>query len=121
MSLTSGPASRLSIFVRSNEQWQHRPLYTEIVHRAHAAGLAGATVLHGIEGFGKSSHIHTNRILSLSDDLPCVVVIIDTEERVRAFLPELEELVTDGLVVIDPVDVVTYASRITDGSDGDRP
>jgi len=118
MTLTPGPASRLSIFVRSDDQWHHRPLYTEIVHRAHAAGLAGASVLHGIEGFGKSSHIHTSRILSLSDNLPCVVVIIDTEERIRAFLPELEELVTEGLVVVDAVEVITYAGRSADGPDG---
>ena len=66
------------------------------MHRAHAAGLAGASVFRGIEGFGASSLIHTSRLLSLSEDLPVAVVIVDTEERVRAFLPQLDELVTRG-------------------------
>ena len=73
--------------------------------------LAGATVLRGIEGFGKSSHIHTTRILSLSEDLPVVVVIVDVEARVRPFLAELEELVTEGLVTVEPVEVVHHAGR----------
>jgi PII-like signaling protein len=81
------------------------------VHRAHAAGLAGASVLRGIEGYGASSRIHTNRLLSLSEDLPIVVVIVDAEERVRAFLPQLDELVTEGLVMVDPVEVIRYVGR----------
>lgn len=107
----SGPALRVTVLIGESDQWHGRPLYTEIVHRAHAAGLAGATVLRGIEGFGKSSHIHTTRILSLSEDLPVVVLIVDAEERVRPFLAELEELVTEGLVIADPVEVVTYVGR----------
>ena len=106
-----GPALRLTIFVGEDDQWHHRPLYTEIVHRAHAAGLAGASVLRGIEGYGASSRIHTNRLLSLSEDLPIVVVIVDSEERVRAFLPQLDELVTEGLVMVDPVEVIRYVGR----------
>lgn len=103
-----GEAARLTVLMKESDQWHHRPAYTEIVHRAHAAGLAGASVFHGIEGFGRSSHIHTNRILSLSEDLPVSVVIVDTEERIRAFLPEIEELVTGGLVMIDPVEVLRH-------------
>jgi uncharacterized protein len=106
----AGPASRLTIFVGEADQWHHRPLYTEIVHRAHQAGLAGATVLHGVEGFGASSHVHTHRLVSLSTDLPVVVVIVDTPERVDAFLPELDELVSVGLVVRDEVRVITHKS-----------
>jgi uncharacterized protein len=106
-----GPATRLTIFVKEDDQWHRRPLYTEIVHRAHAAGLAGASVLRGIEGYGASSRIHTNRLLSLSEDLPIVVVIVDAEERVRAFLPQLDELVTEGLVMVDPVEVIRYVGR----------
>ncbi len=106
-----GPAMRLTIIIGENDQWHHRPLYTEIVHRAHAAGLGGATVLRGIEGFGKSSRIHTDRILSLTDELPVVVLIVSSEPKVRAFLPTVEELVAEGLVMLDPVDVVKYAAR----------
>ena len=113
-----GPATRLTVLVKESEQWHHRPLYTEIVHRAHAAGLAGASVFHGIEGYGRSSHIHTTRILSLAEDLPCSIVIVDTDEQIRAFLPELAELVPDGLVMVDRVEVVTPAGRGGDGESG---
>jgi PII-like signaling protein len=108
---TEGPAERLTIFVGESDQHHHKPLYSEIVHRAHAAGLAGATVLRGIEGFGASNHVHTTRILSLSEDLPVVIVIVDSPEHIDAFLPELDELITDGLVVREHVDVVTYIGR----------
>ena len=108
-----GSALRLTVFVGESDQWHHRPLYTEIVHRAHRAGLAGATVLHGVEGYGASSRIHTTRLLSLSQDLPVLVVVVDAEEKVRAFLPELDEIVREGLVILDPVDVVKYVGRST--------
>jgi PII-like signaling protein len=105
-----GPALRLTVIVGEDEQWHHRPLYSEVVHRAHAAGLAGATVLRGIEGFAGSRVIHTTRLLSMSEDLPVTVLIVDTEERIRAFLPELE-IVTDGLVMLDLVEVVGVAAE----------
>jgi len=106
-----GPAVRLSIFLGESDQWHHRPVYTEIVHRAHAAGLAGASVLRGIEGYGASSRIHTTRLLSLSEDLPVVIVIVDSHDKIDAFLPELDELITEGLVIMDPVEVITYVGR----------
>ena len=109
-----GPARRLTIFVGETDQWHHKPVYTEIVHRAHAAGLAGASVLRGIEGYGASQHVHTTRILSLSEDLPVAVIIVDTAERIQAFLPQLDELITEGLVIIDDVEVITYAGRSPD-------
>lgn len=105
------PATRLTIYVGESDQWEHHPLYTEIVHRAHAAGLGGASVFRGIEGFGASSRIHTTRLLSLSEDLPVMVVLVSSPERIRAFLPQVEELVTNGLVTIDQVEVVTDAGR----------
>src|SRR3954454_25131327 len=105
----TGPALRLTVYLGESDTWHHKPLYTEIVHRAHRAGLAGASVFRGIEGYGRSHHIPTTRILSLADDLPCSVVIVDTDEKVRAFLPELDELVSDGLVMIDTVEVVRRA------------
>ena len=104
-------ALRLTIFVGEFDKWHHKPLYTEIVHRAHAAGLAGATVLRGVEGYGASNHIHTTRILSLSEDLPMVVVIVDDEVAVRAFLPQLDELIDEGMVIVDQVEVVRYGGR----------
>src|SRR5256885_7522463 len=103
-----GPALRLTIFVGEDDQWHHKPLYSEIVHRAHAAGLAGASVIRGIEGYGASSRIHTSRLLSLSEDLPVMVIIVDAEEKVRGFLPQLDELVAEGLVMVDPVEVIRY-------------
>jgi uncharacterized protein len=114
MTLQQGPAARLTIIVKEDDQWHRRPLFTEIVHRAHQAGLAGASVFRGIEGYGKSHHIHTSRILSLAEQLPCSIVIVDTDAKIRAFLPQLDELVTEGLVILDQVEVVKYVSRRTD-------
>ena len=110
-----GPARRLSIYLGEDDTWHHKPLYTEIVHRAHAAGLAGASVFRGVEGFGRSSRIHTSRILSLSADLPVLVVLIDTPERIDAFLPQVAELVTEGHVTTDDVDVVVHRFRDAGG------
>nr|WP_246508632.1 DUF190 domain-containing protein [Actinocrinis puniceicyclus] len=116
-----GPALRLTIFVGETDQFHHHPVYTEIVHRAHKAGLAGATVLRGIEGYGASTHIHTTRILSLTEDLPLVIVIVDDAERIRAFLPQLDEIVDEGLVMIDEVDVIKYVGRRHERADRAHP
>ncbi|HUZ24576.1 MAG TPA: DUF190 domain-containing protein [Streptosporangiaceae bacterium] len=105
-----GAALRLTILIGSCDRWHHRPLYAEIVHRAHAAGLAGATVQRGIEGFGASSRLHHNRLLSLSEDFPIAIVIIDAEQRIRDFLPQLDTLVTKGLVVLDPVEAACLSA-----------
>ncbi len=106
-----GRARRLTIFVGEEDAYAHKPLATEIVHRAQQAGLSGATVIRGIEGFGASNHVHTTRILSLSNDLPIVVVIVDAAERIDAFLPQLDELITEGLVILDDVEVIKYVGR----------
>jgi PII-like signaling protein len=113
----AGRAMRLTIFVDVDDVWHHKPLYHEIVHRAHKAGLAGATVLRGIEGFGATSAIHTSRILSLADDLPAVIIIVDAEPKIRDFLPQLDELVEEGMVILDEVDVIRYVG----GSRQQRP
>ena len=104
-------ARRLTVYLGESDTWHHKPLYSELVHRAHAAGLAGASVLRGIEGFGTSSRIHTSRLLSLSEDLPVVVVVIDEPDRIDAFLPQVEEVVAEGLVTLDDVDVVVHRYR----------
>jgi uncharacterized protein len=104
-------ALRLTIFIGEDDQWHHKPLYTEIVHRAHAAGLAGASVFRGVEGYGASNHIHTSRLLSLSEDLPIAVIIVDSEPAIRGFLPQLDELIAEGLVIVEPVEVIRYVGR----------
>ncbi len=106
-----GEACRLTIYIGETDQYHHRPLYTEIVHRAHRKGLAGASVFRGIEGFGASSLIHTSRLLSMGEDLPLAIVIVDTEERIIDFVSELDELVTEGLVTVEPVEVYRYVGR----------
>ncbi|MFF8864068.1 DUF190 domain-containing protein [Streptomyces sp. NPDC015139] len=111
MTSLTGRALRLTVYIGEDDTWHHKPLYSEIVHRAHAAGLAGASVFRGIEGFGASSRVHTSRLLSLSEDLPVAVVVVDTEKRIRAFLPQLDELVREGLVTLDECEVVRYVGR----------
>ena len=107
----SGPAQRLTVIISEDDIWHHSPVYTEIVHRAHRAGLAGASAFRGIEGFGAASRIHTARILSLSEDLPVAVVGIDIAENIGAFLPQLDALVTGGLIVLDDVRLHRYVGR----------
>ncbi|WPB88097.1 DUF190 domain-containing protein [Streptomyces malaysiensis] len=111
MTRLTGTALRVTIFIGENDTWHHKPLFSEIVHRAHQAGLAGASVFRGVEGYGATSLIHTSRLLSLSEDLPVAIVIVDTEKRVRAFLPQLDELVGQGLVILDECEVIRYAGR----------
>ncbi len=109
--LARGPAKRLTVFVGESDRYHHRPLYAEIMHRAHQAGLAGASVLRGIEGFGTSSQVHTSRILSLTENLPVVIVMVDDAELIEAFALALGGVVAEGLAVIDDVDVVRYSAR----------
>jgi uncharacterized protein len=106
----TGPACRLTILIGELDRYRRRPLAQEIVRRARDASLVGATVLRGIEGFGASSRIHTTRLLDLSEDLPIAIVIVDEEQRIRAFLPVLAELITEGLVILDGVRVHRYGA-----------
>ncbi|MFB7498820.1 DUF190 domain-containing protein [Streptomyces sp. NPDC056161] len=108
-----GRALRLTIVVDDTDTWHHKPLFTEIVHRAHAFGMAGATVFRGAEGFGATSVVHTTRLLSMADDLPTAIVIIDEADRVRAFMAELEDLPISGLITLQEVEVVHYQGRET--------
>ena len=109
-----GAACRLTIFVGESHLWHHRPVYAEIIHRAHRAGPAGASAFPGVEGFSASSRIHAERLLTVGRVLPIAIVIVDEEWRIRAFLPQLDEVVSQGLVVIEDVEVyrsVTGESR----------
>lgn len=115
MSAVFRDALRLTVVVGENDRWRHQPLYAEIVHRAHRSGLAGASVFRGIEGFGANSLIHTHRLLSLSEDLPVAVLIVDAAERVRAFLPELGEIVPEGLVTLEACETVRFGGGETAG------
>lgn len=100
----------LRIFIGESDKWQHKPLYEAIVLKARELHLAGATVLRGPMGFGKSSRLHTSKILRLSMDLPLVIEIVDSEEKINSFLPVLDEMVGGGLVTMEKVKVVHYRS-----------
>lgn len=101
----------LRIYIGESDRWEHKPLYEAIVLRARELHLAGATVLRGPMGFGKSSRLHTAKILRLSMDLPLVIEIVDSEEKINAFLPELEKMVGGGLVTVEKVQVVAYRGQ----------
>jgi len=103
-------AMLLRVFIGESDRWKHQPLYEAIVLKARELHMAGATVLRGPMGFGKSSRVHTNKILRLSLDLPIVVEIVDTEEKINAFLPYLDQVMTGGLVTLEKVRVIDYRS-----------
>jgi len=106
-------AMLLRIFIGEDDKWEGRPLYEAIVLGARAHHLAGATVLRGPMGFGHSARLHTAKILRLSQDLPLVIEIVDTEEKVRGFLPELERMMGSGLVTLEKVQVLQYGSGMS--------
>ena len=103
-----GEAQRLRVYIGESDQWHGRPLFSAIVERCRQEGLAGATVLRGIEGYGAHSRIHTARILRLSEDLPIVVDIVDGADRIAYILPILDGMVTEGLITQENVHVVKY-------------
>src|SRR2546427_11503530 len=101
----------LRIFIGESDRYQHRPLYEAIVLKARELQLAGATVLRGPMGFGKSSHLHTAKILRLSMDLPMVIEIVDTEEKIHGFLPHLDGMIQGGLVTLEKVQALMYRGQ----------
>jgi len=113
----TGPAKCVRIYIGESDQWHGKPLYTAIVERLRQHDVAGATVLHGIEGYGANSRIHTARILRLSEDLPVVIEVVDVAERIETVLPLLDEMVTEGLVTIEDVEVIKYVHS----AGGNRP
>ena len=100
--------SLLRIFIGESDRFGHHPLYEAIVLKARERGLAGATVLRGVMGFGKHSILHTAKILRLSEDLPMVIEIVDSAKKVEDFLPVLNEMIKDGLVTLEPIRVLHY-------------
>src|SRR4030095_4639512 len=98
----------LRIYIGESDRWQHQPLYEAIVLKARELHLAGATVLRGPMGFGAASRIHTAKILRLSMDLPIVIEIVDTDDKVQALLPFLDEMMGGGLVTLDKIKVIHY-------------
>ena len=98
----------LRIFIGESDRWEHKPLYEAIVLKARELHLAGATVLRGPMGFGKSSRLHTAKILRLSMDLPLVIEIVDSEEKIQTFLPVLEKMIGGGLITLEKVKVLQY-------------
>lgn len=109
--IDSGPGLRLSIILGLDDLWHHKPKYQELVRRARDAGLAGASVWRGVEGYGASSRIHTTRLLDLADGLPVLVVVVDEDARVRAFLDAVAELLTEATVTLDAVERVHVSER----------
>lgn len=102
---TPTPGKLLRIYLGEHDRWQHQPLYEALVCKARELGLAGATVLRGPMGFGASSHLHTAKITRLSEDLPLLIEIVDTEENLRRFLPHLDTMLGDGLVTLAEVQI----------------
>jgi len=98
----------LRIFIGESDRWHHQPLYEALVLRAREMHFAGATVLRGPMGFGKSSRMHTAKILRLSMDLPLVIEIVDSEEKINTFLPVLDEMMKGGLVTLEKARVIDY-------------
>jgi PII-like signaling protein len=109
-----GEGKLVRIFVGESDTWHGKPLYQAVVQRVHEAGMAGATVVRGIEGFGATSRMHTTRILRLSTDLPVLIEIVDSEERIDQILPLLDEMVSEGLVTLEKVHIIAYRGTAPD-------
>lgn len=106
-----GQAKLVRIYIGETDRWHGQPLYMAILLKAREMGLAGGTVFRGIAGYGANSVIHTANILRLSEDLPVVIEIVDTDEKIQAFLPVLDEMVKEGLILLREVEVIKYAAN----------
>lgn len=105
-----GEGKLLRLFIGESDTWHGKPLFQAIVERVREEGLAGATVIRGIEGFGADSRLHTSRILRLSEDLPILIEIVDTPERIDRVVPILDEMVSEGMLTLERVQIVSYRS-----------
>jgi hypothetical protein len=107
----SGPGKQLRIFIGESDRWHHRSLADALLEMLREEGLAGATVLHGVAGFGAHSRIHTAHVLRLSEDLPIVIEVVDAPEKIEGVLPRLQEMVQEGLIVTSDVEIRLYRHR----------
>ena len=98
----------LRIFIGEADKWKGQPLYEAIIHLAKKEGMAGATALKGFMGFGCKSHMHTAKLLRLSEDLPIIIEMVDSEEKINRFLPYLDEMVKEGLITLEKANVIMY-------------
>ena len=105
----------LRIFIGESDRWQGKPLYEAIILKARELGIAGATMLRGLMGFGAASRIHTAKILRLSEDLPVVVEIVDSADKIDLLLPMIDEMVQDGMVTLEKVRVIEYRAKARSG------
>jgi PII-like signaling protein len=110
----TGPGLRLMIYIGETDHWHGRPLYDALVVRAREMGLAGATVTRGLEGYGAHSRLHTAKVLRLSENLPIIVELVDREDRIRAFVAACDEMIGEGLVTIEPVEILKYAATVVE-------
>jgi PII-like signaling protein len=101
----------LRIFVGEQDKWHGQPLYEAIIHLAKQQGMAGATALKGIMGFGAKSHLHTAKILRLSEDLPIIIELVDSEAKINQFIPQLDDMVSDGLITLEKASVRMYRAK----------
>jgi uncharacterized protein len=108
MKQLTGTQTLLRIFISEHDKYQHKPLYLQILNILRQEKIAGATVLRGIAGFGAKSHIHSASILDISNNLPLVIEAVDTESSIRQVLPKLDEMITDGLVTLEQIEVIRY-------------
>ena len=106
-----GEGDLLRIFIGESDRHEGRPLFEAIVQLARKRGLAGATVLRGLEGYGAHSRVHTAKLLRLSEDLPIVIELVDRPERIEAFLPDLDAMVTEGMITLEKVRIIKYRQK----------
>jgi PII-like signaling protein len=104
-----GPGRRVRIYIGASDKWHGKPLYAAIVQEARKRGLAGATVARGIMGYGAHNAIHEPHLFSLSNDLPVVIEIVDSDEKVQAFFPRLDEMVKEGMITTSEVEIIEYS------------
>jgi PII-like signaling protein len=109
MRVLDGQQVLVRIFIGESDKWHHQPLSTAILERLRKDGFAGATVFHGVAGFGARSVLHTTHILRLSEDLPVVIEVVDTQEQIDRLIPILDEMVTEGLVTLEKARILKYA------------